>query len=148
MVGVCQDCVLQSGRFAFSKIQNSTFSKLCPPSKRKLLMGNFSERLWHKMKFTSLISTSPCSLRNENYNASLNHRHDTSSDKWPWSAVILYPYWHQSITAIVRHRLEDYCGFFLVLKARRQRSSSIDQIWISKQKANAVNLTPNSKNIN
>ena len=45
MVEVRQNCVHQSGRFAFSKIQNSTFSKLCPPSKGKLLMGNFSERL-------------------------------------------------------------------------------------------------------
>ena len=31
--------------FAFSKIQNSTFTKLCPPSKGNLLMGNFSGRL-------------------------------------------------------------------------------------------------------
>ena len=39
------NCVNQSGRFAFSKMQNNTFSKLCPPSKGNLLMGHFSERL-------------------------------------------------------------------------------------------------------
>ena len=137
--------------FAFSKIQNNTFSKLCPPSKGNLLMGHFSERLTqNEIYFPNFHQYS---LRNENYNASqgriyigggcrrctpspevtcgfliqlvfckkktmwfigveveqetsapplkknpgsapasLNHRHDTSSDKWPWSAVILYAY--------------------------------------------------------
>ena len=110
MVEDRQNCVHQSGRFAFSKIQNSTFSKLCPPSKRKLLMGNFSERLTQNEIY--FLNFHQYSLRNGNYNASLNHRHDTSSDKWPWSAVILYPYWDQFIRAMVRHRLEDYCVFF------------------------------------
>ena len=68
IVEVRQNCVNQSGRFAFSKIQNNTFSKLCPPSKGKLLMGNFSERLTqNEIYFPNFHQYS---LRNENYNAS------------------------------------------------------------------------------
>ena len=62
------NCVNQSGRFAFSKIQNNTFSKLCPPSKGNLLMGHFSERLTqNEIYFPNFHQYS---LRNENYNAS------------------------------------------------------------------------------
>ena len=54
--------------FAFSKIQNNTFSKLCPPSKGNLLMGHFSERLTqNEIYFPNFHQYS---LRNENYNAS------------------------------------------------------------------------------
>ena len=119
--------------FAFSKIQNSTFSKLCPPSKGNLLMGNFSERL----------------TQNEIYFP--NFHQYMQSQKWKLQCIV-----KSSTRHIIREVAMECCNslpvlrsvhysnsasstggrlrFFLVLKARRQRSSSIDQICPSKGK--------------